>query len=1162
MSQPYTFSTAVQLVTNYIQSESMAPDKQFQALQTEAGAALLFSIGTNEAFNVTSETPGAVTGWITSNITPAGVTAKNFAVAQPLGAATVDIVLAATSANTGDQLYVSLANVTGNVNWVDNPNWQLIRFDDPFNTVTPLVINDVFIANTAAHEYIVVDILRNPSSQDGPKLINRYYIDPTKATKGYPGQAWIPHDVAGDIDATSVVSCLGRRSGDSIDGIYTGGMIGGQSQLMFQPVYNKYSPTTPAPVARLELPAGVVSSALAAVPNGDGTTTDLFVAGGQTIYYFASDNQKDLANAKIVLTGPIFQGIADLFGYGDKTTITLWGRNQGNQIFYTTCARANLLDPAAWSVPLPICEGVEQVSPYLNRSNNSNCFFVHTGQSRLQQANQNPTTTTWMWNDILLPVDPTIEAVSKNSYTTRIQVSQADQPPLSGAEIALSTPNRVGVYINGLYYILDTTPINVKADQTGAVTIIEWIDSIVGTNITASFAEANTSSDPMAASGTQLMSLTSADDLRAATITDADGNTRPLVDPGINDADLNAAAAAFSVLGSLQANFASGTPTPTGAPVTLSSGITVVSASQAFVATDGRVKAQATALALALRNTFDPFKAIEAAAGDVFSYLKSAKTFVVHLAQDAATSVWNFFAQIEGVVYTFALDAWDKVVGAAQVIWQAIKTAIEDLIAWLLFLFNWKAYVRTKDVFKKLTLLSLQQFVDCGSTLKADLSGVIQSAQAEVKQLTGVSTGNPGDHPLAYKSIPLTIPNPLASAGMLVSEALSANARLTSIIHPTSSNSNGSAELALARDFVKNDTTMQTAFAAINSTFLSNSAYLTMSLTDVSEKLLGITSVALLDSADSLLNSLIDVLVTVGQDGIDALNKPITIPVVSDILKLAHVSIGASFLDVVMMAAAIPATLIYMGKHHNKVPFYSGDGFSDYILAAKNPADLAVQAARAGAEVTKSTSKLSTIGLMPTQIITPTPAQAAILSSVAHNMNGLGSIIHNYLKLASEVAKVEAVEGALAVADLIASATDCTSFFFELGEGAPNQPAALADMSTAVAALQLVTLGIGWWIPHVFYGSKPTSGQAAEAEFVTTGFNAILAVLAAVPSCYNIYDFATASSGNAQTKGIIDESSNLSKDFGACAEVADAPLIAEGTVFIFGNLQFALAEMA
>lgn len=88
----YKISTSTELMKNYKQTEIMSPEQKFEALQTNTGCSLLFSIGTDNTFYVTKEIVGTNTGWERTDLSTAqitksfgkktGLVCENFEVAQ------------------------------------------------------------------------------------------------------------------------------------------------------------------------------------------------------------------------------------------------------------------------------------------------------------------------------------------------------------------------------------------------------------------------------------------------------------------------------------------------------------------------------------------------------------------------------------------------------------------------------------------------------------------------------------------------------------------------------------------------------------------------------------------------------------------------------------------------------------------------------------------------------------------------------------------------------------------------------------------------------------------------------------------------------------------------------------------------------------------------
>jgi hypothetical protein len=126
-----------------------------------------------------------------------------------------------------------------------------------------------------------------------------------------------------------------------------------------------YGSAPPTPVC-LNLPGGAIASAIAATRNAD-LSTDLFAVSGNSLYYFASGNQSDEAIAIPLISNDVITNTNKLAAMYHNGVITLWGRNASNQVYYMSCPQSEAANPAAWSVPVPILSGIEQISPYITK---------------------------------------------------------------------------------------------------------------------------------------------------------------------------------------------------------------------------------------------------------------------------------------------------------------------------------------------------------------------------------------------------------------------------------------------------------------------------------------------------------------------------------------------------------------------------------------------------------------------------------------------------------------------------------------------------------------------------------------------------------------------------------------------------------------------------
>ena len=562
----YDVTSSSELMQNYIQSDILQPQKKFIALQTESGTSLLFSVGTDDAFYVTKELPGVTHGWGRADLSSAQVKSdfsgnavcKTFAAAQaaaPRSQASIHLAMVLND-GTNDHLYLSLANSDADTSWTDTPAWTRCPFNAkdgsgaPITPPTPFKIAGVLISEATDKEYIVVDIIRNPADQVG--LVSRFYIDVTDPA----APLWAPHDLSIDLDAGSYSSCLGRaRHAFGVDGLYTMGSIAGAPQLVYTPLYNVFDPGVPPAPARLTLPDGASAEAIAACRNAD-NSSDLYVIAKTSLYYFASANQKDEAVGTLLASHDILAGVRALYAYAADGNVTLWGLNGSDEVFYLTCAQTRITAGGAWSLPIAILTGVDAISPYVDRAYSANTFFAH-GADGLVKAVKTPSTGIWSRRDITLPPSDRQQSARRiSSYTTRIQVNDANRQAAPNVSVALSATSVTSVYINHLYYVIGPQPIHVVTDSLGSITIVELAQTLAGTRFTATVDAAPLAINPMDAPFQRSAALDSVAKLKGAVITNRDGSTRPFIPMGTSDDALGAVAQSNQDLGKAYAKLA------------------------------------------------------------------------------------------------------------------------------------------------------------------------------------------------------------------------------------------------------------------------------------------------------------------------------------------------------------------------------------------------------------------------------------------------------------------------------------------------------------------------------------------------------------------------------------------------------------------------------
>lgn len=900
----YTLTSSTELMQNYQQVTVMAPDKQFVALQRPDGGALLFSIGDEGSFNVTVESAGSRHGWTTVPLSGdhPDATCGHFAVAQrpDLSIAVAMVLRQSVGGHPNDALYVgsfaadALADVTP-------PAWTALPYDDPGSPRGRLEIAGVFLSEASDGEYLIADAVRDPDSATGE--ISRYFLDPAKAD----GHAWHPHDVPVDIESGRYASVLGRKADATIDGMYVSGQIDGKPQIIYTPLFNELRPDRHPLTDYLALTASgdIPADAVAACRNADGSS-DLYAAARGVLYRFASTNQANGSVAAVATSSPLFTGMRDLFAFASDGLVTVWGRNADNATFSTSCAVAHLGEPAAWSVPLPILAGVEQVSPFVNRANSANTLVAHTGEGHLRMGTKSPVTGAWAWREVTLaPAHATAPARSFNSFTTNVHVRDADHSPAAGIAIAVSSPTVTSVFINHLYYVVGPTPIHVPTDVMGTLTIVEAVPRLSGARWTlavvddpAGAAEVN----PMDKAFRKATDLQSPEALRHATIPTyvggKRGTPRNLVRDGVDDATLRQVAHLNQQCALVYAD-----PAKKPSPAHL----------QAMA--DAEVHAFAV-----------PADTPRVDAGDLFQFLetqpRASAPRVAGLAEAAGLAAgetvwqmivrwfedaWEFVVKIGEAVFRCVLAVIEDVVSAVRWVFDKIVAGIEDLISFLQYLFEWDDFQRTKDVLLNVARVSLEHQVGNIAALRASFDAGVDDVIAAMDAWSHADAfsglGDAGGGRLSSQG---TASGPDAPGG-LMSHHLQGNIHAASGADPSGAAPSASLLGALEQAIASEKEVLGTASTRLQH-LMQEAPHL--SLGDILKAVVGILGDAVVRSAQVVVDALLDVLEVAMADAVAALFDPVHIPVISDILNAIGVP-DVSLMDILCWVAAVPVTIGY-----------------------------------------------------------------------------------------------------------------------------------------------------------------------------------------------------------------------------------------------------------
>ena len=605
--------------------------------------------------------------------------------------------------------------------------------------------------------------------------------------------------------------------------------------------------------------------------------------------------------------------------------VLVWGRNSSDEVYYTSCPTSQLDVPGSWSAPAPILTGVERISAYIDKADGGNTVFA-SGGGKLTKLTQATRTNAKLWRpqEITLASTPAQKPLSFDSYTTAIHVSDADDLPAGDIPLSISTDSRTPLYINGLYYVVGPTLVNVPTDSSGTVTIIEAANGLSATLLTVAIENGleSTIINPMDTPFGTLSELDSVNALKNASYpaqTTAGGvigdvDYYLLVAPSTIQSDLKTIAARMT---NLKDAYDGVKP-----PSTTTLSRLKPSRPQIIPATLFRASEKVDGI----------WDAIAIAAGDLFRWLKSGIEAVIDIVFDAASDAWHFIAKIAGEAYRAVLDTVDAIIGAIEWIFNVIKTAIEKLIQFLKFLFSWDDIKRTKDVLHNTVMLYLRHQVDGLGSVKSAFDSQVKAVQKTLNEWARIGDWSPLGTPAASPASS-SATNPTKDhtcSSMMFAHHFRSNVGQLTIKDNKSASTDVVQELIddLLGALSNEGEVLSAVYAKLQEVALNITS---MSVADVIKEIAAVLADGLLSSVQVVVDALLDALAALASGAIDLLDTEIHIPVISDILEWIGVP-SISILDLFLWIAAVGYDVVYK-IINNEAPFPNNSDVSAIISA-------------------------------------------------------------------------------------------------------------------------------------------------------------------------------------------------------------------------------------
>ncbi|KAL3492290.1 hypothetical protein BJX62DRAFT_250712 [Aspergillus germanicus] len=934
---PANLNSESELMKNQKYANVMDPARQFDVLQNPDGTSLFFSIGGDDVLYATRETTASQTGWVKYDISSvlAGrfaqktIAATQFAVTQsPTSTNSVDLAVV-TRLNGNDSLFLALDVPNTPSAWENSPCWVSASFDagdrpEPI----PFTISDVYLSNVSGSGVLCfADVIRNPA--DNTQVVDRYYID----IKSHP--MWTFHPLPDNISAGSVITCLGKRPQDPVGGIYTFGFLGSTEDLIYMPAA---TPDRPFPESvHLKVPFDATSIASMVDPSSGNTFLFVVWPSVGAILVFTPDNQHDGAEPELathslfILSTQILVDTRKLIATSTAGRTVLWGLNGRSELYSLSCPSGSERNSTEWSDPVPICYDVFQFAHYLNAYQGAanSILFAQTFDNQLTQLTQDPSTSVWAERSVLLPGDSVDSLIEFYSYTSHVQLVDVNGMGVPNYPVSLSSSTGpISVNINDTYMIL-------RPDETaqtctnlyGVMTIIEETQTLSGTVINVTVHVKDRPDiveliDPHDNACQRLSTITTSDALQAATVTDSNGVTTPLVPQSMVPLDqLGFAADQFRTLldikSQLQVN---------GAATKARRGLLVDGPKKNGPVSrpngplkDGPSSAVAESSGSWIRLLW----------GDLVRCFKKAWNTVKRAYSKLVDGVWHFIVEVGDDIYAAAIETVAAVVGAAQYVFHQVVVAYDDIVKYLGFIFNWDDIKRTHLVVKNILRLSVQQVTDSITEIEDDIRNEFATIEDKLGQWA--SLPDPGQTVGQQEATQSNVPSrnsPQANWALHHATSNLQNAESYHDLNVPVTEELENAFKALYNLMKKEETDI---VGLVKSLVDVVKDFASLSAKQLFDKIAAIITDFVLNTAEGCILTLLDLTKLFADALFALLDAPLNIPILSRIYRDISGD-QLSFLDLACLVGAIPATVIYKAIT-NTAPFPANELTNQLITA-------------------------------------------------------------------------------------------------------------------------------------------------------------------------------------------------------------------------------------
>ncbi|MEY9861670.1 hypothetical protein ABH935_007313 [Catenulispora sp. GAS73] len=749
------------LMENHVAGHAPVPQKQLAVVYAADQSPVLFAVDDKDRLTVTLRDPGQTTGWAQIPLSDqlAGIdglgdspTTQSFAVSQDTdGGLWLALAVSAGDPRLESHLYTS-------------PKLSIDTTPDDWRRFAELLLRRPTPAGVAFSELV----LGNGDDGHGfPGIVAGTLI----AATGYV-EWYVVNPDPSDPDWT----CVPFKMPDHTT--YTLSVTFGSAPGLGRGIYAMCATTNPAldsltfttlptvdehgephwTVRTFDLPynyARTTTVALAALPVSKGDT-ELYLSGAGLHRYPLSLQTASRLGVPIQISDKTFFGTTSQLAVScdpAATTIDVWAKNGYDQLAHTT-GYLNTAAPGpepqyTWDPALTLATEITALaayrSPMPDDGPNGAGGVAADGQPTQgavaiayidHLALMTKSSASQLWLESAVSLQTVDVAFDLSTFTTQITVTDDDNIALADTPVLIRPSFDVPALVNGKYYALKAgIPKSAVTDPAGNLTIVLETNDLAPPTYQITIGDAVRETDPAADLVAKLRTITTPDQVYYAQRSDG-GALFP--DPADPDQLMQQCSAAvtgiegmLTAYDQLAAEGARAGSVPLTRPRHGHDLASRVGRNSTYIAgchfaPDGGVtvlKGRAALEALPAPDAWEWIHSIGDALKAAIDGIEQAVSWTVHIGED----IINFVIDLGDRVLAFVLDVLEQALGVLNWILRSLfGFDLNDILAWLGFLFDWGDILDTHRVFSKILDLVYPYAISLSEAARADVHEVLQ----------------------------------------------------------------------------------------------------------------------------------------------------------------------------------------------------------------------------------------------------------------------------------------------------------------------------------------------------------------------------------------------------------------------------------------------------